>query len=63
MSQWVKDLAVVSLLWHRFRLWSKNFSMPWAQPKKYVYVYIYIIKKISQNQRLKFPKAARIPAQ
>ena len=31
--QGVKDL-VVSLLWHGFDPWPRNFCMPWAQPEK-----------------------------
>ena len=31
--QGVKDL-VVSLLWHGFDAWPRNFYMPWAQPEK-----------------------------
>ena len=38
--QWIKDTALslqqfVSLLWHRFSPWSRNFYMSWTQPKKH----------------------------
>ena len=33
MVQQVKD-PVLSLLWHWFNPWSRNFLMPWARPKK-----------------------------
>ena len=33
MVQKVKDLAL-SLLWHRFDLWPRNFHVPWPWPKK-----------------------------
>ena len=33
MAQWVKDL-VLSLPWHRFGLWSRNFHMLQARQKK-----------------------------
>ena len=33
LAQWVEN-PLLSLLWHRFNPWPRNFCMPWARPKK-----------------------------
>ena len=43
VAQQVKDPAV-SLLWNGFSPWPWNFCMLWVQPKKNIYIYIYILK-------------------